>query len=166
MKKEKAVYHTLNMLSVDVTRKCLVAEAWCPVSAKPKVKQELPPQVLDEKTPVYFVCVITSQNPYIAHPASYKELENWVYSCGGSGILVMMMFIVLHSGIQQELHVWLAIVSGDCVQIQDALQRAAYDSNSQVNTIFQVLYTKESPPTFFETNKFTSAFQEIVDAYG
>jgi vacuolar-type H+-ATPase subunit I/STV1 len=76
VKKEKAVYHTLNMLSVDVTRKCLVAEAWCPVSAKPKVKQELPPQVLDEKTPVYFVCVITSQNPYIAHPASYKELEN------------------------------------------------------------------------------------------
>jgi vacuolar-type H+-ATPase subunit I/STV1 len=60
----------------------------------------------------------------------------------------------------------LAIVSGDCVQIQDALQRAAYDSNSQVNTIFQILYTKESPPTFFETNKFTSAFQEIVDAYG
>jgi len=76
VKKEKAVYHTLNMLSVDVTRKCLVAEAWCPVSAKPKVKQQLPPQVLDKKTPVYFPCVITSQNPYIAHPASYKELEN------------------------------------------------------------------------------------------
>jgi hypothetical protein len=76
VKKEKAVYHTLNMLSVDVTRKCLVAEAWCPVSAKPKVKQQPPPQVLDKKNPVYFVCLITSQNPYIAHPASYKELEN------------------------------------------------------------------------------------------
>jgi hypothetical protein len=76
VKKEKAVYHTLNMLSVDVTRKCLVAEAWCPVSAKPKVKQQLPLRVLDKKTPVYFVCVITSQNPYITHPASYKELEN------------------------------------------------------------------------------------------
>lgn len=52
------------------------------------------------------------------------------------------------------------------MQIQDALQRAAYDSNSQVNTIFQVLHTKESPPTYFETNKFTNAFQEIVEAYG
>ncbi len=57
-------------------------------------------------------------------------------------------------------------VHGRCEQIQDALQRAATDSNSQVNTIFQVLHTKESPPTYHITNKFTSAFQEIVDAYG
>ena len=52
------------------------------------------------------------------------------------------------------------------VQIQEALQRAAVDSNSQVGSIFQVLRTKEMPPTFFRTNKFTTAFQEIVDAYG
>ncbi|CAK9875161.1 unnamed protein product [Sphagnum jensenii] len=86
VQREKAVYHTLNMLSVDVTHKCLVAEGWCPVTAKPK--------------------------------------------------------------------------------IQDALHRAAFDCNAQVNTIFQVLQTKESPPTFHEVNKFTSAFQEIVSAYG
>ncbi|KAH7314748.1 hypothetical protein KP509_21G018800 [Ceratopteris richardii] len=86
VKKEKAVNHTLNMLSIDVTRKCLVAEGWCPVSAE--------------------------------------------------------------------------------VQIQDALERAASDSNSQVVTIFQVIKTKELPPTYFKTNKFTGAFQEIVDAYG
>jgi V-type H+-transporting ATPase subunit a len=52
------------------------------------------------------------------------------------------------------------------LQIQDALHRAAVDSNSQVGSIFQVLRTKEMPPTFFRTNKFTTAFQEIVDAYG
>lgn len=86
VKKEKAVNHTLNMLSIDVTRKCLVAEGWCPVSAEP--------------------------------------------------------------------------------QIQDALERAAFDSNSQVVTIFQVIKTKELPPTYFKTNKFNGAFQEIVDAYG
>ncbi|XP_024372757.1 V-type proton ATPase subunit a2 isoform X2 [Physcomitrium patens] len=86
VRRDKAAYHTLNMLSIDVTRKCLVAEGWCPVSAKPK--------------------------------------------------------------------------------IQDALQRAAYDSNSQVNTIFRVFRMKESPPSYFETNKFTNAFQEIVEAYG
>ncbi|KAF8718894.1 hypothetical protein HU200_025209 [Digitaria exilis] len=85
-KREKAIYHTLNMLSVDVTKKCLVAEGWSPVFAG--------------------------------------------------------------------------------VQIQDALQRATVDSKSQVGSIFQVLNTKESPPTYFQTNKFTSAFQEIVDAYG
>ncbi|KAE8724678.1 V-type proton ATPase subunit a3 [Hibiscus syriacus] len=52
------------------------------------------------------------------------------------------------------------------IKIQEALQRAAFDSSSQVGAIFQVLHTRESPPTYFRTNKFTSAFQEIVDAYG
>lgn len=86
VKKEKSIYHTLNMLSLDVTKKCLVGEGWSPVFATK--------------------------------------------------------------------------------QIQDALQRAAFDSNSQVGAILQFLHTKESPPTYFRTNKFTSAFQEIVDAYG
>ncbi|XP_039053288.1 V-type proton ATPase subunit a2-like [Hibiscus syriacus] len=74
------------MLSIDITRKCLVAEGWCPVFATNK--------------------------------------------------------------------------------IQNVLQRATVDSNSQIGTIFDVLQTKESPPTYFQTNKFTSTFQEIVDAYG
>lgn len=41
VKHEKAVYHTLNKLSIDVTRKVLVAEAWCPVSAMHKVRETL-----------------------------------------------------------------------------------------------------------------------------
>uniref|UniRef100_A0A5B6ZEA0 V-type proton ATPase subunit a n=1 Tax=Davidia involucrata TaxID=16924 RepID=A0A5B6ZEA0_DAVIN len=86
VKKEKSIYHTLNMLSIDVTRKCLVAEGWCPLFATN--------------------------------------------------------------------------------QIKDAMQQATLDSNSQVGAIFQVLHTEESPPTYFPTNKFTYAFQEIVDAYG
>ncbi|XP_021849943.1 V-type proton ATPase subunit a3 [Spinacia oleracea] len=86
VRKEKSIYHTLNMLSMDVTKKCLVAEGWCPVFATQ--------------------------------------------------------------------------------QIQDLLHRATLDSNSQVEAIFQVLYTKESPPTYFRTNKFTTAYQEIVDSYG
>lgn len=51
-------------------------------------------------------------------------------------------------------------------QIQEALQRATYDSNSQVGIIFHVMDAVESPPTYFRTNHFTNAFQEIVDAYG
>ncbi|KAE9461202.1 hypothetical protein C3L33_06898, partial [Rhododendron williamsianum] len=86
VRREKAVYDTLNMLNFDVTKKCLVGEGWCPIFAKP--------------------------------------------------------------------------------QIQEALQRATFDSNSQVGIIFHAMDDVESPPTHFRTNRFTSAFQEIVDAYG
>uniref|UniRef100_A0A7N0T9V3 V-type proton ATPase subunit a n=1 Tax=Kalanchoe fedtschenkoi TaxID=63787 RepID=A0A7N0T9V3_KALFE len=86
VRREKAVYDTLNMLNFDVTKKCLVGEGWCPIHAK--------------------------------------------------------------------------------VKIQEALQRATFDSNSQVGIIYHVMDAVEQPPTYFRTNKFTNAFQEIVDAYG
>ncbi|KAL3141717.1 hypothetical protein ABBQ32_004400 [Trebouxia sp. C0010 RCD-2024] len=40
-KQETAIYHTLNKLSVDASRKVLVAEAWCPVSGKQQVQDAL-----------------------------------------------------------------------------------------------------------------------------
>ncbi|CAL0329104.1 unnamed protein product [Lupinus luteus] len=86
VRREKAVYDTLNMLNVDVTKKCLVGEGWCPIFAKP--------------------------------------------------------------------------------QIQETLQRATFDSNSQVGMIFHSMDAVESPPTYFRTNGFTYPYQEIVDAYG
>ncbi|KAK2392595.1 V-type proton ATPase subunit a3 [Trifolium repens] len=51
-------------------------------------------------------------------------------------------------------------------QIQKVLLQATMECNSPVGTIFQILQTKELPPTYFRTNNFTSSFQEIVDAYG
>ena len=36
----------------------------------------------------------------------------------------------------------------------------------QVPTIFNELRTHEAPPTFFQTNKITAVFQDIVEAYG
>ncbi|CAI5470401.1 unnamed protein product [Closterium sp. Yama58-4] len=86
VRREKAIYHILNQLSIDVTRKCLLAEAWCPVYAKS--------------------------------------------------------------------------------EIQDALHRAVTMSKADVGTIFQTIRHGESPPTYFKTNKFTGAFQGIIDAYG
>lgn len=113
--REKAVYHILNMLSIDVTKKCLVGEGWCPVAAKPKV--------------------------------------------GALTVFSAERLLPFH--LSKVDHLWWAFE-----QIQDALQRAAFDSNSQVGTIFQVLHTREMPPTYFITNKFTEPFQGIVDAYG
>ena len=86
VRSEKAVYHTLNCLSMDVTRKCLVAEGWCPVGATSRV--------------------------------------------------------------------------------QAVLVAAARAASAQVGTVFQLIATDEAPPTHFITDKMTSAFQLIVDAYG
>ena len=33
-------------------------------------------------------------------------------------------------------------------------------------SILNRMHTKDSPPTYFKTNKFTKGFQNIVDAYG
>ena len=39
-RKEKSIYHTLNMLSLDVTKKCLVAEGWSPVFGTKQVNSD------------------------------------------------------------------------------------------------------------------------------
>jgi len=59
---------------------------------------------------------------------------------------------------------WIPIV--DIESIQLALRRGTEKSGSTVAPILNQMATKESPPTFFRTNKFTSAFQELIDAYG
>lgn len=39
-------------------------------------------------------------------------------------------------------------------------------SGSGIASILNRIETRESPPTYNETNKFTSVFQSIIDSYG
>lgn len=39
-------------------------------------------------------------------------------------------------------------------------------SGASVPSIFNRIRTKETPPTYNRTNKFTNAFQVLIDAYG
>eukprot|EP00117_Sycon_ciliatum_P034312 scpid31509/ scgid26213/ V-type proton ATPase 116 kDa subunit a isoform 1; Clathrin-coated vesicle/synaptic vesicle proton pump 116 kDa subunit; Vacuolar adenosine triphosphatase subunit Ac116; Vacuolar proton pump subunit 1; Vacuolar proton translocating ATPase 116 kDa subunit a isoform 1 len=86
VKKIKAIYHTLNLMNVDVTQKCLIGECWCPVTN------------LDD--------------------------------------------------------------------IQYALRRGHERSGSSVMPILNVMSSGMNPPTYHKVNKFTSGFQNIIDAYG
>lgn len=54
----------------------------------------------------------------------------------------------------------------DLTQVQDALRQGSYKSGSSVECFVQRIPTMESPPTLIRTNKFTTGFQSIVDAYG
>ncbi|BAE58186.1 vacuolar H+-ATPase V0 sector, subunit A [Aspergillus flavus] len=86
VRKEKAVYDTLNRFSYDQARKTLIAEAWCPTNSLPLIKSTL----------------------------------------------------------------------------QDVNDRAGLS----VPTIVNQIRTNKTPPTYVRTNKFTEAFQTIVNAYG
>lgn len=86
IKKEKAVYHTLNRCSYDQARKTLIAEAWCPTNSISLIKSTL----------------------------------------------------------------------------QDVNDRAGLS----VPTIVNQIKTSKKPPTYNKKNKFTEAFQTIIDAYG
>ncbi|NWI57956.1 VPP2 ATPase, partial [Calyptomena viridis] len=86
VKKMKAIYHILNLCSFDVTKKCLIAEVWCPVS--------------------------------------------------------------------------------DLQSLRHALEEGSRKSGATIPSCMEIIRTTQPPPTFIRTNKFTSGFQNIVDAYG
>jgi V-type H+-transporting ATPase subunit a len=50
--------------------------------------------------------------------------------------------------------------------VQLALRKAAKRSNALVPSVLSIIKPTEEPPTYFKVNKFTRAFQNIVDAYG
>lgn len=41
IRKMKAIYHTLNLFNMDVSRKCLICECWIPVNDIPSVRRDL-----------------------------------------------------------------------------------------------------------------------------
>uniref|UniRef100_A0A3B3R6H5 V-type proton ATPase subunit a n=1 Tax=Paramormyrops kingsleyae TaxID=1676925 RepID=A0A3B3R6H5_9TELE len=60
--------------------------------------------------------------------------------------------------------VWCPV--SDLDSIQFALRRGTERSGSTVPSILNRMQTKQTPPTFNKTTKFTAGFQNIVDAYG
>eukprot|EP01125_Pyxidicula_operculata_P007322 TRINITY_DN2492_c0_g1_i3.p1 TRINITY_DN2492_c0_g1~~TRINITY_DN2492_c0_g1_i3.p1 ORF type:complete len:866 (-),score=210.00 TRINITY_DN2492_c0_g1_i3:33-2630(-) len=51
-------------------------------------------------------------------------------------------------------------------QVQLALRAARERSGALVPSILNIIPARSTPPTYFKTNKYTAAFQSIVDSYG
>jgi vacuolar-type H+-ATPase subunit I/STV1 len=51
-------------------------------------------------------------------------------------------------------------------EVREALRRGTLKSGASVQSVINIVKTREMPPTYFQTNKLTKGFQNIVDAYG
>ena len=60
--------------------------------------------------------------------------------------------------------IWCPVSEIDRIQL--ALRRGTERCGASVNSILHRIKTNLGPPTYFRTNKFTEAFQAIIDAYG
>ncbi|XP_008111886.1 V-type proton ATPase 116 kDa subunit a 2 isoform X2 [Anolis carolinensis] len=60
--------------------------------------------------------------------------------------------------------VWCPV--SDLPNMRRALDEGSRESRASVPSFMNTIPTKETPPTLIRTNKFTSGFQNIVDAYG
>lgn len=58
------------------------------------------------------------------------------------------------------------IPRNDLPCINAALKEVTYNIDSALSTIVNLMLTNKTPPTYHKTNKFTGAFQSIIDAYG
>ncbi|KAJ7309750.1 hypothetical protein JRQ81_007815 [Phrynocephalus forsythii] len=60
--------------------------------------------------------------------------------------------------------VWCPV--SDLPNMRQALEEGSRESGASVPSFMNTIPTRETPPTLIRTNKFTSGFQNIVDAYG
>lgn len=58
------------------------------------------------------------------------------------------------------------IPENDMVRVQASLRRGTEAAGSSFPCIINRIESKQSPPTFYKTNKFTNGFQQIVNSYG
>ncbi|EDV28211.1 V-type proton ATPase 116 kDa subunit a isoform 1 [Trichoplax sp. H2] len=98
--------------------------------------------------------------------AAAKNINPWIIKVkkikGIYHALNMFNLDVTHKCLIAEC--WCAV--DDLDRIHQALKRGSEKSGSTVPSILNRMETKESPPTYNITNKFTNGFQNIVDAYG
>ncbi|XP_026321938.1 V-type proton ATPase 116 kDa subunit a [Hyposmocoma kahamanoa] len=65
VRKMKAIYHTLNLFNMDVTKKCLIGECWVPTADLPNVQKALADgsNACGSAIPSFLNCIETEEEP-------------------------------------------------------------------------------------------------------
>jgi hypothetical protein len=157
VRREKAIYHTLNKLSMDTSRKVLLAEAWCPLATKPHVHEALRRAAQDSSTQVGLRLGSARWWRVQTQEALRVLAAEVTAPCAQrrrcAAVCCYPTGLVCRRGNKMVRMVcsWSTLVSCDvCVCCCSVLQ---------VSTVLQPLVTNDPPPTYFKTDKFTSCFQ-------
>lgn len=136
VKKMKAIYHTLNLFNMDVTKKCLIGECWVPTKDLPVVQKALSDgsAAVGSTIPSFLNVIDTNEQPPTFNRttkftrgfqnlidaygvASYREANPALYTCITFPFLFAVMFGDLGHGLI------LALFGGWMVFYEKGLQR-------------------------------------------
>lgn len=131
MRREKAIYHTLNKLSMDTSRKVLLAEAWCPLAAKPYVHEALRRAAQDSSTQVSTVLQpLVTDDP----PPTYFKTDKFTscFQVGRAGVVCC--------GVQVGAGAWKLALIACCLVSADAVWVVRMQQGLYITTLFHNMY--------------------------
>ncbi|XP_048248409.1 V-type proton ATPase 116 kDa subunit a1-like isoform X5 [Haliotis rufescens] len=136
----------------------------CPDS--PQEREEMLKGVSTRLEDLKMVLNQTQDHRHRVLVGAQKEVRTWIIKVEKIKAIYhtlnMFNFDVSHNSLIAEG--WCPVRALEDVQM--ALKQGEKTSGSTIPTIIHPMKTRETPPTFFRTNKFTKGFQNIVDAYG
>ncbi|CAH2105377.1 unnamed protein product [Euphydryas editha] len=147
VRKMKAIYHTLNLFNMDVTKKCLIGECWVPTADLPNVQKALADgsNACGSSIPSFLNCIETDEEPPTFNRtnrftrgfqtlidsygvASYRECNPALYTTITFPFLFAVMFGDLgHGFIMALFGAWMVIKE---------VSLAAKKSNNEIWNIF------------------------------
>lgn len=138
----------------------LVAEAWVPANSKAQVQEALHRAATAANAQV-------RPSACLACAAHCWALEYVCISCDVPCLHGESCCWVRRRGLPAQpfyppRHPAKSSGAGPCTTFPHRMCMSA----AQMGTVFQPMLTYEPPPTYFNVSKFTTAFQDIVDAYG
>lgn len=142
IKRERAIYETLNKFDEDSTRRCLVGEGWIPKSEFAEIRRTLKLLV---RTKLNQSSLLGANQAISLSTDTLSNAE------------------VTSQGLNRPTNLF-SVNNGNGVD--DIFSDDEDDHDYNFVAVVNELSTNRTPPTYHKVNKFTAGFQSIVDTYG